>query len=38
VPRADKVLVLEEDGNVRKMTGADFGATEANSNFWTVTP
>ena len=38
VPNADKVLILFEDGSVKKMTGADFAAQESGGNFWTVKP
>ena len=38
VPNADKVLVLFENGSVKKMTGADFSALEPNNGFWTVKP
>lgn len=47
VPNADKVLVLFENGSVKKMTGADFAAQDTTpppttpptpGNFWTVRP
>lgn len=40
VPRADKVLVLLEGGNVKKMTGADFGVHDGGNapDFWKVSP
>ncbi len=36
VPNRDQVLVLFENGSVKKMTGADFAAQE--SAFWKVKP
>lgn len=40
VPRADKVLVLLEGGNVKKMTGGDFGVHDNGNapDFWKVSP